>query len=239
LQIRDQTGYNTLQIISRADQFNKWTYETIEPFLRGHILEIGSGLGNISKYAIMDNKDITLSDIDSNYVRFLKERYSQEPHVSAVLEIDMGNADFCNYYQTLRESFDSIFILNVIEHVNNDAEALQNCRFLLKSGGLLIVLVPAYPLLFSNIDRALGHHRRYTSATLSALLLDQAFTIIERKYFNTLGIFGWILAGKILRSKSIKSTEMKTFNKLVPLARWTDKLFNRSFGLSVIAVAKK
>src|SRR6202021_939147 len=174
--------------------FNKWTYETIRPFLEGHILEIGSGLGNISRYAIKDKMDITLSDFDNTYVKLLKERYSKESHVAAILEIDMGKADFSNYYQSLRESFDSIFFFNVIEHVNDDSEALQNCRFLLKSGGTLIVLVPAYQFLFSDIDKALGHHRRYTSAKLGSILQEQGFRIIERKYFNSLGIFGWILA---------------------------------------------
>jgi 2-polyprenyl-3-methyl-5-hydroxy-6-metoxy-1,4-benzoquinol methylase len=239
LYIKDKTGFNTLQIISKAEKFNKWTYETIRPFLVGHILEIGSGLGNISSYAVTDNKDITLSDTDLSYVQFLKEKFSHETHVAGVLEIDIEKIDFYNYYQSLREGFDTIFILNVLEHVDNDALALQNCKHLLKSGGLLIVLVPAYPFLFSNIDRSLGHHRRYTSATLSSLLLGQGLKIVQSKYFNSLGILGWFFAGRVFRSKEINSSEMSTFNKIVPLARWTDKLFRRSFGLSIISIAKK
>jgi len=239
LQPKDQTGYHTLQIIAGADQFNKWTYERIRPFLKGKILEIGSGLGNISKYAIADRRHITLSDVDREYILFLERVYGQNPQVLSILRLDVGKSDFSAEYRDLAGSFDSLFILNVIEHVQDDGLALQNCRFLLKTGGILVILVPAYPFLFSAMDRGLGHFRRYTRHSLAARVREQGLTILQNSYFNTLGVLGWFFSGRILRSKSIQAPEMKTFNKLVPLARFTDKLFRQSFGLSVITIAKK
>jgi 2-polyprenyl-3-methyl-5-hydroxy-6-metoxy-1,4-benzoquinol methylase len=239
LEIRDQTGYKTLEIISKADNFNKWTYDTIRPFLKGRILEIGSGLGNISKYVIADYTDVTLSDFDNGYYENLKKVYSFNPHVSEILQINVQQNNFNLYYASLKESFDSIFILNVVEHLKDDSAALKNCKFLLKPGGFLIVLVPAYSFLYSNMDKELGHYRRYTSKSLSALMQQQGLKLIQNRYFNILGIAGWFFSSVFLKSKLIKQSEMTLFDKLVPFAKFIDKLFHKSFGLSVITIAKK
>ncbi|MFL5730278.1 MAG: class I SAM-dependent methyltransferase, partial [Cytophagaceae bacterium] len=67
----DEIGIETLDVISSADKFNKWTYETIQPYCKGEILEIGSGIGNISKYFLESGAAITLSDIRINYCEYL------------------------------------------------------------------------------------------------------------------------------------------------------------------------
>lgn len=237
--MNDFTGFKTLEIISRADQFNKWTYQTIKPFLHGRILEIGSGIGNISKYVVADNIDVTISDFDKGYYEHLIKLFGHHPHVSAILQVDAQDENFDITYSNLKETFDTIYTLNVIEHLKDDNEALKNCKYLLKPGGTLIVLVPAYNFLYSVMDKELGHFRRYTSKSIKAIIEQQSLKIIQNKYFNTLGILGWLFSGVFFRSKLIKQSEMMAFNKLVPVAKFTDRLFQNSFGLSVIAIAKK
>ena len=73
----DQEGLDTLMAISGADAFNKWMYEATSPFLKGSILEIGSGIGNISSQFILHGKTITLSDIRSNYIRHLQTNFQK------------------------------------------------------------------------------------------------------------------------------------------------------------------
>ncbi|MCC6516189.1 MAG: class I SAM-dependent methyltransferase, partial [Chitinophagales bacterium] len=46
----DADGQTTLEAIDKADNFNEWMYQTIKPFCKGKVLEIGSGIGNISRY---------------------------------------------------------------------------------------------------------------------------------------------------------------------------------------------
>ena len=67
----DFEGEETLKAIANANKFNAWMYQTIKAYCEGDILEIGSGIGNISKYFIADKKSITLSDIRSQYRDFL------------------------------------------------------------------------------------------------------------------------------------------------------------------------
>ena len=52
---KDKFGLETLDTIAEADKFNEWMYQILKPFCNGEILEIGSGIGNISSFFIEDN----------------------------------------------------------------------------------------------------------------------------------------------------------------------------------------
>lgn len=234
----DPVGKLTLEIISQADHFNKWMYSSIRPFLKGEILEIGSGIGNISKFLIATGFDTTLSDYNSEYCEQLKEFFSDKPHVKNILQIDLQLPGFTNAYASLKEKFDTLVMLNVIEHLENDSEAIANCRYMLKPGGNLVVLAPAYSCLYCRLDQELGHYRRYTSKKMKMVFKKESFDILKTKYFNLLGVFGWFFFGKILRRKTL-GTEMNTFNRIVLLAKAMDKITFRKLGLSVIVIGIK
>ncbi len=235
----DPTGKHTLEVLAKANRFNQWMYGIFSKHLEGEVLEIGSGLGNISKLAIDDNLCITLSDYNREYCNWLIKNFSSSPNVRGVLQIDLLRPNFETEYLTLKEKFDSIFLLNVIEHIDDDAKALFNCRFMLKPGGKLIVLAPAYQWLYCKFDSELGHHRRYTAAAMTTLLEKNHMQIVDKKYFNFLGIAGWLVFGKILKKKLLGKSEISVFNSLVPLAKIADwVLFNKT-GLSIIITARK
>ena len=235
----DKEGLNTLEIISKADKFNRWMFDTISPYCKGRILEIGSGIGNISQFFIGVNASITLSDIRENYCTQLKEDFSDSTSLDEVLMIDLADPDFENRYQKYKETFDTVFALNVLEHIEDDLGALRNCHYLLKDGGTLLILVPAYQSLYCRFDRELGHFRRYTKKTLRKVFELNNFHIKDSRYFNVVGIFGWIFSGMILREKTIPEGQMDLYNKLVPVFKIIDKTFLQSFGLSVIMVGNK
>jgi 2-polyprenyl-3-methyl-5-hydroxy-6-metoxy-1,4-benzoquinol methylase len=236
---KDEVGEATLNIISKADKFNRWMYETIRPFLKGDILEVGSGIGNISKCLISDNLSITLSDYNSAYRDNLEKEYSHFKNVKSIINIDLQHPEFEKNYGGYKGKFDTIFMLNVIEHLADDFQALKNCRFLLRQEGYLIALAPAYRFLFCRLDQQLGHYRRYTSRSLSAVFQKAGLLVLKIKYFNYLGIAGWLVSGKIFRSRTLGKNEMSAFNKLVPLAKMLDKMIFNKAGLSVIVWAQK
>jgi len=233
----DPIGMNTLELIARATQFNQWMYNEIKPFLKGDLLEIGSGIGNISQYIISDGFRITLSDYNTEYYELLGRRFTGNSNVQAVLQIDLLLSDFSDKHVLLKEKFDSIILLNVIEHIGDDSKAIENCRYLLKPGGHLIVLAPAYQWLYCRFDKELGHYRRY-SLTKMKNLVKAHLEIISARHFNCLGIFGWVLFGKFLRKKALGG-EMNSFDRLVPLAKILDKLVFKTIGLSVIVTGKR
>lgn len=232
----DQEGLEILDVISAATKFNHWLYEAVEPYCKGTILEIGSGLGNISTFFIEDKKDIHLSDIRANYREALQNKFTSNTH--PVLDIDIAHPDFNARYASLLGSFDSVFALNVVEHIKDDDLAVKNMLSLLKPGGEMVILVPAYQLLYNAIDVSLEHFRRYTKKSLSSLMGKHA-PIKKAFYFNATGILAWWISGKVFRHKTIPAGEMKLYNTFVPVFRIIDKLVLKKLGLSVVCVIQK
>jgi len=140
----DIVGSATLTIISGAKKFNKWMYEEIKPHLNGLVLELGSGTGNISEFLLEDNLEVFLSDYNTSYIDYLEKKFSGYSNLREVLSIDLQDPHFEKKYEFLYEKFDAIFLLNVIEHLKDDLTAVSNCHFMLKSGGHLILLAPAF-----------------------------------------------------------------------------------------------
>jgi SAM-dependent methyltransferase len=230
----DAAGEKTLRSIAIADRFNAWMYEQVRPYAQGKILEIGSGIGNLSEFFVKDRCDLTLSDVRTQYTEQLAEKFPGRE----VLEIDLVHPNFDVQYGHHLGTYDLVFALNVVEHILDDRLALRNMRSLLKRGGIMFVLVPAYPCLFNNFDRALEHHRRYTVKSLSAVH-PSGLSVISTRYFNVMGIPGWYIVGGVLGKEIIPAANMRLYNTLTPVFRWIDRLLFYRFGLSVIRVSRR
>jgi SAM-dependent methyltransferase len=234
----DLEGLNTLETLAKAEKLNHWFYETIAPYCKGNVLEIGSGLGNISQFFIQNKTDITLSDLRNNYLEALTKRFPNFDQ-NKFITLDLVHPNFDSEYKHLFNHFDTIFALNVVEHILEDQQAINNCYKLLKKEGHLIVLVPAYQALYNRFDKELHHYKRYTQKSLNALFNIANLQIIHNQYFNFTGIFGWIFSGKILNKKLIPEGQVSFYNKLVPLFKIIDKCIFNTIGLSVITIGKK
>jgi 2-polyprenyl-3-methyl-5-hydroxy-6-metoxy-1,4-benzoquinol methylase len=226
-----------LSVIEKADNFNEWMYQTIKPFVKGRILEIGSGIGNISQFFLTDKYDITLSDVRDSYCDKLTQKFGDKG--IQVFNIDLVDADFEGKYKNMLGSFDTVFALNVVEHIENDHLALRNINKLLAVDGVVIILVPAYQFLYNGIDKGLEHYRRYTQSMTNATLTQAKFKIIHEQYFNAMGIPAWFISGKLQKNETIPKNQMGLYNKLVPVFKIIDKLVLNKIGLSNIAVGKK
>lgn len=232
----DEIGIDTLDAISFAPRFNKYMYDTIKGFCSGEILEVGSGIGNISSLFIQDGASIHLSDIRDNYVEILKTNFADSAR--SVSNIDIAHPDFDDLYRDRMESFDSIFALNVVEHIKDDGLAIRNCKKLLKPGGKLVILVPAYMFMYNSFDTALEHYRRYTSKSLRDIM-EPELKILHQQYFNVFGMLGWFVSGKILKKKTIPKNQMQLYDRLILVSKTLDKLVLNKIGLSTICIGEK
>jgi len=230
---KDPVGSDTLSVISKASKFNYWMYQTITPLLEGKILEVGSGIGNITQFFKSNRKNITPSDFSEEYVSYLHKIFNDK----SAFKLDLTDVDFTEKNPQLKHSFDSAFALNVIEHIENDSLAIKNMAKLIKANGTIVILVPAYQSLYCQFDKNLGHYKRYTEKTLSQTVEKAGLKVDKSFYFNATGILGWLLFGKILNKKQI-GNEMGLYNKLVPIFKVIDKLLFNKVGLSVVAVIK-
>lgn len=233
----DAEGLETLQAIKEADAFNRWMYEQIASFIESPVLEIGSGIGNISKCCLNEGHSLVMTDIRTEYIDFLKENFSEQQQ--NIVRLDLVDENFDEKHKSQFGKFKTVFALNVIEHIENDRLAIYNATKLLCDGGKLIVLVPAHAMLYNKIDRNLFHFKRYGFRDLSELMQAAPLKLEIVKGFNGLGIAAWVYGGLFSRNGVIAGGDMKLYNRLVPIAKWIDRLTFFKLGLSLIAVSRK
>ena len=231
----DFEGEENLRAIAEADKFNEWMYQQVVPHCTGKILEIGSGIGNISYFFDRDGMDIDLSDIREQYRSYLKKSFEKR----AVLDMDIVADGFIDMHGDKLGTYDAVFALNVVEHIKDDKLAIENMIKLLKPGGKIIILVPAYQWLYNGFDIALEHFKRYTKSRLLGIFPTTGAKLIRSWYFNFAGIFGWFLVGSVMKKKLIPESNMKLYNVLTPIFKIADKVVLNKMGLSVIAVYQK
>ncbi|MBU0765042.1 MAG: class I SAM-dependent methyltransferase [Bacteroidetes bacterium] len=235
----DREGHQTLDVIGRAGNFNRWMFSSIMPFCNGEVFEVGCGIGNMSVFFLNGGCSLSTCDIRQKYCEIVREKYAGNNNLRGVSCMDIADPAYMEKYPELHGSYDTVFALNVLEHIKDDRKAIENCRYLLKNNGILIVLVPAGKWLYNTLDRELFHYRRYNRKELSTLLSDLQFDIVKTFSFNAAGIPGWWFSGKVQRNKIIPLKQMSLYNRLVPLFRLIDRLLFRSVGLSVVIVGRK
>lgn len=226
-------GLETLYRMKTAQKYNQWVFGRLQPFIGDRILEVGAGIGSISRFLI-HNKAVFLTDIHEDRLNYLRERYKNVPSVSV---------KYLNISDGVSESFrnldiDTVLCLNVLEHIGDDTTSLNNMYRILSPGGQLILLVPASKKLFGELDMNLAHRRRYEKDCLEKDLQALGFQVIHSAHLNVLGAIGWFLNGRITKKKNISATQLRLFNLLAPLWKLEEK-FKVPFGLSLLVVAEK
>lgn len=228
----DLFGEVILDELSDAKRFSAWMAEVIAPYFGERILEIGSGIGNISRQ-LPRTARITLSDCDPRYVELLRQQYADAADVE-VRMVDLARDDD---FGVLRAQYDCVICLNVLEHVQDDGAGLRRMRSALRPGGRLIVLVPQYPLLMSRMDRELGHFRRYRRRELTRKMAHAGLEIVTAFNFNALGLAGWLVNNRLLGRTTLGRSQLRIYDTLVPAMRRFERWFPHP-GLSLVAVGR-
>jgi len=228
----DVVGAATLERMATAPRFNRWMYDRLRPWIGRRVLEVGSGIGNMSQF-FCDRERVVLTDTEAWYRERLRARFGGLPHLSvAEVILPHGTGALGD------ETFDTIVCLNVLEHIDDDLGSLAAMRRLLAAGGNLVLLVPALPFLYGSLDRALGHHRRYTPRSLRDRFREAGLPVRHLEYFNLAGMPGWWLAGRVLRRRLIPTGALQAYDRLVPLFR-CERLLPWRLGQSLIAIGQR
>ncbi len=235
-ELQDKYGFTTLDTISAAGNFNRWMYDAIAPHCKGEILEIGGGIGNISLQFLASGQKLTITELQEEYCEMIRLKLSGYDGLKKVVRMDIADPEFPEKFAPLFGRFDTVFALNVIEHIDERTRALSNCKKLLKPGGSIVILVPAFQSLFNQFDHSLGHYLRFTKTSLNQLLVESGFRVVNQRYFNFMGILGWWFTGSVLKREMIPEGQMSVYNRLVPVFRIIDLFTRRWAGLSVISV---
>ncbi len=227
-------GAETLHALSGAPRFNKWMADTIAPYVGERVLEIGAGIGNLTRALIPRRPAYVATDIDAEHLARLATRFQHRPNLR-IRYCDLAEPkDFAG----LECSMDSVVCLNVLEHVEDDMTGLQNILSVLKPGGRAIVLVPHGQAVFGTLDVALGHFRRYSHEELRMKMEEAGFRVEKILNFNRISTPPWYVSGRILKRRTLGSGQMKIFDRFVWVWRAIDHYLPWP-PASIIAIAVK
>jgi hypothetical protein len=134
------------------------------------------------------------------------------------------------------ERFDAILYIDVLEHIGDDRGELERAAAHLKPAGLLIVLAPAHQWLFTPFDQAIGHFRRYTKETLSAVV-PRSLRRVELVYLDVVGLLASLGNRLLLRQTMPTARQIALWDRMmVPLSRAIDPLLLYTVGKSILGV---
>lgn len=221
-----------LEAMSFAINYHKWILAEFDRYLGSVVAEVGAGAGSFSKLLLdTDIESLVAFEPSQNMYPMLKASIGEDNRVNTVN--DFFCKDDCDH------SFDSILYVNVIEHIENDLEELIGAYDAIKQNGHLLIFVPALPFLYSNLDKEVGHYRRYTKRGLANLVKQSGFNIVKAKYFDVIGIIPWYINFVLLRN-SIQGQQVALYDRLViPIMRLVERLVTPPIGKNLLLVARK
>jgi SAM-dependent methyltransferase len=170
----------------------------------------------------------TASEADPPRLTALRRRFSDDPRVT-VRELEVPIKE--------KASHSSVVAYNVLEHIADDVEALRALAGLVRSGGRLVILVPAFPVAMSRFDRSIGHYRRYTRGSLVGALAAADLSPLAVHYLNAPGLLAWIVAMRVLKMQPRAGTLLRLWDSLVPGFASLERRWSPPFGQSLFAVA--
>lgn len=226
-------GIKTLEVLEGADNYNSWIASKISQFVSSPALEIGAGTGNITSF-FTSLKELTVTDVDEALVDTLRSKFASKKNLK------VEQLDISRDFGSVQNRFNSIYSVNVLEHIEDDIKALQNMYALLKKKGVVVLLVPAKKTAFSALDERLGHYRRYEKKELAKKMEKANFNVEYNEYFNILGLLSWIVRDRMTNDHAqLKKSQVKVFDLLVPILRLIEPKRGMPVGISLVAVGRK
>jgi 2-polyprenyl-3-methyl-5-hydroxy-6-metoxy-1,4-benzoquinol methylase len=224
-----------LENLLQADAFTKWVVEEISPYLGQRALEVGGGIGTYTSEFAARCRTVVSVDMEASFVEEARRRLAKFANV----EVVCGDATQIELSAPNNRGFDTVILLDVLEHIELDVELLRRLYNRLSPGGHLIIKVPAMPSLYSPMDKAIGHWRRYNKSGLGSVMRQAGFDVVDVWQFNAFAVAGWWLNGRLLKRRSPPGEQIALFNRLVPILRPIDKVARRLCGISLIGVGRR
>jgi predicted TPR repeat methyltransferase len=224
-----------LEIIAEMPRYYDWITDMIRPYVGGRVVEIGAGLGSMSERLLPLSDDLSLVEPSAYFASVLEQRFGGRTDVS------LHNTSVESYLEANpRGGCNTIVMVNVLEHIEADAAVLGGVSELLEKGGTLVIFVPALPFLYSKLDEAVGHYRRYRREDLSALLGTAGFEVLDIRYMDILGILPWWLVMTLMGNTTFNPRQVRLYDAVgVPVTRVIEGLFKPWIGKNILAVAER
>ena len=223
------TGADNLEAMEAAKNYNRVLQASILsaiPAGSRRILDFGAGIGTFAERIRMSGFPVTCLEIDSGLSLKLRE-------MGFEVKSSLDGADSGRW--------DCIYSLNVLEHIEDDQAAIDRIASSLRPGGTTFIFVPAHPLLYSAMDRRVGHVRRYSRARMKRLLIGAGLKVEIIRHADSIGFLA-TLAYKLFgdRTGAITTASVGLFDRLAfPVSLILDRVVHPVFGKNLWVLARK
>jgi len=215
----------------RAPNYLGWIAELISPFLGQSVLELGAGIGSITAlYA--PGRRVVATDVSEACIAGLTARFRDSREVT-VAQLDLRALD------ESFGSFESVVMVNVLEHIEDDVGTLEKVQRVLTPDGSIVLYVPALNGLYGEWDRRVGHYRRYSKWRMREVAHEARLEIVELRYVNALAIPVWVAFSKS-NAERTPDAGLSIWDRTgVPLSRALETRIRMPLGLNLLAALRR
>ena len=233
-----------LEILAELKNYYGWILDEIRPFFGQRMAEIGGGIGTFTDLFVISHlqkeagTSLEVFEPTHDLYRAIETR-AERAYASLVrtgrLKTVAGYFDFSR-----KEQFDTIIMINVLEHIQDDLEFVRNSFNSLAAGGTFVVFVPALQWLYGPLDKKAGHFRRYEKNQLEGLLRSAGFEVLKSKYMDAGGVLPWYLFHVIGKSESFSPLLTRFYDRwMIPAVRYLEGIVQPFIGKNVLIVGRK
>jgi phospholipid N-methyltransferase len=221
-----------LEAMASASHYRRWIVDAFAPYLGAHIAEVGAGIGSITRILLeRPIERLVAFEPSANMFPQLARAVDGHENARAVNALFGG--------EQAGQDYDSVAYINVLEHVEHEREELLAAYNALRTGGYLLVFVPALAWLYSKFDRDVGHFRRYSRDGLERVVSRAGFEIVESRYFDVAGVLPWYLYFTLLGRGMAKGSVSLYDRFVIPPMRVLEGWMAPPVGKNVLLVARR
>lgn len=224
-----------LLIMSKASNYHNWLLNQFDGYIGNRVIDLGAGIGTYTD--MLTNRQLVVAvEREHECIKYLECRFNNYGNVfvfqSDIETESLHSLKFCE--------IDTIICFNVLEHIEDDSLLLKRLNYLLEPEGRLLLIVPAYQALYGSIDKAVGHHRRYSKKELIGKVTESGFVIEKAFRMNSLAVPGWFWINRILKKNEQSQKMVSAYDKhVIPALSKLEKLIPPPIGLSLAVVGRK
>lgn len=233
---RQPRPWGTEELLPAARRYREWITSQVSTYLGDDPLIVAAGAGEYARAWAEQGTRVTVSEEEPALVEALRERFADWPQVNVR---QVGLEELAASGSCEPDRYSAVVALNVLEHVPDDVAVLLGLVRLVRPGGAVAVMTPAFGTAMSAFDRDIGHLRRYRLRDMVLLAGRAGLPVQEVRYFNSLGLLAWICGVRIARLTPKAGPMVKMWDMLaIPLLRALERRWLPPFGKEILLVAR-